>query len=56
MTSSTDEEFVATHLLGEQDRVPRLGHGAMQLAGPREWAAVFKYGVEIQPGSGVTLC
>jgi pyridoxine 4-dehydrogenase len=34
LTSSTGEEFVATHLLGGQDRVPRLGYGAMQLAGP----------------------
>jgi pyridoxine 4-dehydrogenase len=34
MTSSTDQEFAATHLLGGQDRVPRLGYGAMQLAGP----------------------
>jgi pyridoxine 4-dehydrogenase len=34
MSSSTDEEFTATHLLGGQDRVPRLGYGAMQLAGP----------------------
>jgi pyridoxine 4-dehydrogenase len=33
LTSSTGEEFVATHLLGGQDRVPRLGYGAMQLAG-----------------------
>ena len=34
MTSSAGEEFAATHLLGGQDRVPRLGYGAMQLAGP----------------------
>jgi len=34
LTSSTGEEFVATHLVGGQDRVPRLGYGAMQLAGP----------------------
>jgi len=34
MTSSADEEFVPTHLLGGQDPVPRLGYGAMQLAGP----------------------
>jgi pyridoxine 4-dehydrogenase len=34
MTSSADAEFTATHLLGGQDRVPRLGYGAMQLAGP----------------------
>jgi pyridoxine 4-dehydrogenase len=34
MTSSTNEELAATHLLGGQDRVPRLGYGAMQLAGP----------------------
>src|ERR1700728_2335181 len=34
LTSSTGEEFVATHLLGGRDRVPRLGYGAMQLAGP----------------------
>jgi pyridoxine 4-dehydrogenase len=34
MTSSTDEEFIATHRLGGQDQVPRLGYGAMQLAGP----------------------
>jgi pyridoxine 4-dehydrogenase len=34
MTSSAGEEFVATHPVGGQDRVPRLGYGAMQLAGP----------------------
>jgi pyridoxine 4-dehydrogenase len=34
LTSSTDAGFAATHLLGGQDRVPRLGYGAMQLAGP----------------------
>jgi hypothetical protein len=44
LTSSTDKtsptsktsthEFVPTHLLGSQDRVSRLGYGAMQLAGP----------------------
>jgi pyridoxine 4-dehydrogenase len=34
LTGSTDEGFVATHLLGGQDLVPRLGYGAMQLAGP----------------------
>ncbi len=34
LTSFTHEEFVATHPLGGQDRVPRLGYGAMQLAGP----------------------
>jgi pyridoxine 4-dehydrogenase len=34
MTSSTDGDFAPTHLLGGQDRVPRLGYGAMQLAGP----------------------
>jgi pyridoxine 4-dehydrogenase len=34
MSSSTGEEFVATCRLGGQDRVPRLGYGAMQLAGP----------------------
>jgi aryl-alcohol dehydrogenase-like predicted oxidoreductase len=34
MTSSTNEVFATTHLLGGQDRVPRLGYGAMQLAGP----------------------
>jgi aryl-alcohol dehydrogenase-like predicted oxidoreductase len=34
MTSSTNEVFEATHLVGGQDRVPRLGYGAMQLAGP----------------------
>jgi aryl-alcohol dehydrogenase-like predicted oxidoreductase len=34
MASSAGEELVATHLLGGQDRVPRLGYGAMQLAGP----------------------
>jgi aryl-alcohol dehydrogenase-like predicted oxidoreductase len=34
MTSSTDEQFAPTHLLGGQDRVPRLGYGTMQLAGP----------------------
>ncbi|MEW9533234.1 aldo/keto reductase [Microbispora sp. NPDC049125] len=34
MTSATNEDFAATHLLGGRDRVPRLGYGAMQLAGP----------------------
>jgi pyridoxine 4-dehydrogenase len=34
MTSSTGAEFTLTHLLGGQYRVPRLGYGAMQLAGP----------------------
>jgi len=33
MTGST-EEFTSTHPLGGTDRVPRLGYGAMQLAGP----------------------
>jgi pyridoxine 4-dehydrogenase len=35
MANSTDETFVADHLVGGRDRVPRLGYGAMQLAGPR---------------------
>jgi hypothetical protein len=34
MTSSAGEEFNSTHLLGGQDRLPRLGYGAMQLAVP----------------------
>jgi aryl-alcohol dehydrogenase-like predicted oxidoreductase len=34
VTSSADAEFTPTLLLGGQDRVPRLGYGAMQLAGP----------------------
>ena len=34
MTSSADQEFVPTFMVGGQDRVPRLGYGAMQLAGP----------------------
>ncbi|MGC5258941.1 hypothetical protein ACPXCG_21585 [Gordonia sp. DT218] len=34
MTDSTNEEFTGTHPLGGKDRVPRLGYGAMQLAGP----------------------
>lgn len=34
MTSSTHEDLTTTHLLGGLDRVPRLGYGAMQLAGP----------------------
>jgi pyridoxine 4-dehydrogenase len=35
MSNTTNETFVANHLLGGRDRVPRLGYGAMQLAGPR---------------------
>jgi pyridoxine 4-dehydrogenase len=34
MSNSSDEKFAASHLLGGQDRVPRLGYGAMPLAGP----------------------
>ncbi|UUT35376.1 aldo/keto reductase [Microbacterium elymi] len=34
MNSSTTEDVAATHLLGGRDRVPRLGYGAMRLAGP----------------------
>jgi pyridoxine 4-dehydrogenase len=34
MSSPTGEAFAATYRLGGQDRVPRLGYGAMQLAGP----------------------
>ena len=34
MSNTTNEKFIADHLLGGQDRVPRLGYGAMQLAGP----------------------
>lgn len=34
MTTANNEDFATTHLLGGQDRVPRLGYGAMQLAGP----------------------
>jgi pyridoxine 4-dehydrogenase len=34
MTGLANAEFTAVHLLGGQDRVPRLGYGAMQLAGP----------------------
>jgi pyridoxine 4-dehydrogenase len=34
MSSPTGEAFVATYRLSGQDQVPRLGYGAMQLAGP----------------------
>jgi pyridoxine 4-dehydrogenase len=34
MTSTASEKLIADHLIGGQDRVPRLGYGAMQLAGP----------------------
>ncbi|HEY9263698.1 MAG TPA: aldo/keto reductase [Microlunatus sp.] len=34
MTIPTHQDFAATHLVGGQDRVQRLGYGAMQLAGP----------------------
>jgi pyridoxine 4-dehydrogenase len=34
MSSPRDEKLVVDHFLGGRDRVPRLGYGAMQLAGP----------------------
>jgi pyridoxine 4-dehydrogenase len=34
MTSTASERFPADLLVGGRDRVPRLGYGAMQLAGP----------------------
>jgi pyridoxine 4-dehydrogenase len=34
MTSSTRSDLAFSHVLGGRDRVPRLGYGAMQLAGP----------------------
>lgn len=34
MTTMTKPEFDSTHVLGGEVRVPRLGYGAMQLAGP----------------------
>jgi pyridoxine 4-dehydrogenase len=34
VSSSIQHKFVRDHLVGRQDLVPRLGYGAMQLAGP----------------------
>jgi hypothetical protein len=46
--------IIMRKLIGAGQRDRRLNE--LEETMQREWAAVFKYGVQIQPGSGVTLC